>query len=285
MGLAGLAAALWGGLAHGNIFASDGRDPRVNADIGGRDAAYAPVGRTISEEPVDMYEGDPRYARVYHGQISGTGFMISPCLMVTNFHTVFGDVNRRPSRGAAHYVRFEVGVQGRHFSHHDRARVVAWGDFARSEAGDWVLAEVEGCPGKDPTVGWFDVARVADTPVGALVSSAGFAGESGRLTLSRDCRIRETSAREVAHDCASSQGDSGAPVLVARGARLAAVALTSGADEDSDVVLPDYLPTYANRAVTLDYVLAAPGVRAKLDADLRGSPRVGVSDGTAAAAP
>jgi hypothetical protein len=255
-------------VTHANIFSEDGNDPRQLVDAVGPAAMYAPIGMTTTDGPVGMRDGD----RVVRVVVNGTGFMISPCLMMTNFHTVFGDAKTEPAAGEPHFVRFDVGAEpGRKFRRRARAEVLAWGDFAHTEEGDWAIARVEGCPGADPQIGWLRTARdAAPALAGAQVAMAGFAGELGerRLSVQGACRIHDVTAQGLAHDCASTGGASGAPLMVMQDGRPTAVGLASGADWHVDGVLPQFDQRHANWAVDLATVLADPRVRRLLDAEL-----------------
>jgi V8-like Glu-specific endopeptidase len=259
---------------HANIFAEDGADPRQLVDAVGPAAIYAPIGMTTTDGPVAMREGGGSVVRAV---VNGTGFMISPCLMLTNFHTVFGDAKTEPNVAQPHYVRFEVGAEpGRKFRRRARAEVLAWGDFAHSEEGDWAVARVEGCPGSDPQIGWLATSHeAAATLVGAQVSMAGFAGELGerRLSVQGVCRIHDVTDQGLAHDCASTGGASGAPLMVMQDGHPTAVGLASGADWHVDGVLPRFDQRHANWAVDVATVLADPRVKSLLDAELAGGNR------------
>ncbi|HZZ35634.1 MAG TPA: trypsin-like peptidase domain-containing protein [Caulobacteraceae bacterium] len=268
-----MALGLWlaPAVALANVFAADGEDPRQFAGSAEVEAVYAPIGRTTTDGPVRVYTGDGPHA-LARVTVSGTGFMISPCLMVTNFHTVFGDVDTSPDRAGAHFVTFEVGAgTWKRFRYKARAEVLAWGDLGAGEDGDWALARVEGCPGGDASVGWFATDALGAIPRGGVeVSMAGFAADRAldRLSIQHTCRIHAGRALELIHDCASTGGDSGAPLLIQRSGRWAVVGLTSGADEDERGVLRHFDPEHGNWAVRVEAILADPRAKALIDSEL-----------------
>ena len=134
-----------------------------------------------------------------------------------------------------------------------------------------------GVPGADPQIGWLQTSKAAPASLdGAAVSMAGFAGELGerRLSVQGACRIRDvTSQGALAHDCASTGGASGAPLMLMQDGRPVAVGLASGSDWHVDGVLPAFDPQHANWAVDVAAVLADPRVSGLLDAELASIPR------------
>lgn len=205
----------------------------------------------------------------------GTGFMVSPCYLLTNYHVAFGDV---PGRGAAPGAKLTVwlGEPARSYS----ASIEAAGDFAPAAGpgeGDWVLARVTGCPGRRRDIGWFTTTTTASITPDNKVTTAGFPRDQAwpKVAVHRGCAIRarfDTGA--LIHDCATENGQSGSPLLLHDKGRLTVIAMVSGIVEPKDetVATPN-----ANYAAPLVGILTHPAVANALAADLRRAGRNGYS--------
>jgi V8-like Glu-specific endopeptidase len=165
----------------------------------------------------------------------GTGFMLSPCYLITNYHVAFGDA---PGRSAAPGAKLTVwlGEPARAYE----AIIEAAGDFAPAAGpgeGDWALARVESCPGRRKDVGWLAVSATTSFGLDNKVTTAGFPKDRAwpNIAVHHGCSIRarfDTGA--LIHDCATENGQSGSPLLLHENGRLTVVAMVSGIVEPKD---------------------------------------------------
>ena len=172
---------------------------------------------------------------------AGTGFLVSPCHVMTAYHVVAGKEKLRPTDRATFYVG--EGNDGPDYSgskvyaESSVAHPVAWGDFLDGESDniatrvkavqfngwqDWVLLKLENCLG-DPKngYGYLHLKPIATrelTRSGETLSvvAVGLPKDRKELTLTEDpsCRVIGQMAESGwQHDCITLPGNSGGPVL------------------------------------------------------------------------
>ena len=166
-------------------------------------------------------EGSPFSAlgivTVAGGHTYATGFLVSPCHVLTVKHAV-GDV--ASARGKSLY--FTGGPKKIDRKWKSRGVVVATGDFDKNQAPrtlgqgrgkDWLLMRLDKCIGEE--LGYVELARSTGLDSGIQVESAGFPVDRPRQapTIDPHCRIRATLAAEWFHDCATRPGNSGSPLF------------------------------------------------------------------------
>lgn len=138
--------------------------------------------------------------------------------------------------------------------------------------GDWILARVEGCPGKRRDVGWLPMMKASFIAIDNKVATAGFPKGGGypQIAVHRDCVIRaRTDSGALIHDCAVSNGQSGSPLLAPTREGLAVIGMVTGEIEPSDELIA-YQPDHhnANYAIAVGDILEQPKVAAAVTADL-----------------
>ncbi len=172
---------------------------------------------------------------------AGTGFLVSPCHVMTAYHVVAGKEKLKPTDTATFYVG--EGHQGpdypggRAYEVGTKAHPVAWGNFLDGESDnitirvkavqsngwqDWVLLKLDDCLG-DPAKGWGylhlkPIATRDLTRSGATLQAVavGLPKDKNERTLTEDpnCRIvGQMSESGWQHDCITLPGNSGGPIL------------------------------------------------------------------------
>jgi tetratricopeptide (TPR) repeat protein/V8-like Glu-specific endopeptidase len=172
---------------------------------------------------------------------AGTGFLVSPCHVMTAYHVVAGKEKLKTGDSAMFYVgegrngpdypggkAYEVGT---------KAHPVAWGNFLDGESDnisvrvkavqsngwqDWVLLKLDDCLGDDAH-GWGylhlkpiatrDLTHSGETLQAVAV---GLPKDKNEKTLTEDpsCRvIGQMSESGWQHDCITLPGNSGGPIL------------------------------------------------------------------------
>jgi hypothetical protein len=171
------------------------------------------------------------------GKSTGTGFLVSECEVLTNFHVVFGPwyvtAPRPPS--PSYLATFELTEVRLADGSHPTAKAmpIAWGDYSgpdrqfRKPAEDWVLLVLDSCIGiPHGSYTLIDPAFDDDMADNGGVAAIGYS--AGRQMIDAQCSIRqvEGSAPDGAllHDCATLKGDSGGPIVKRGTNRVVAIA-------------------------------------------------------------
>jgi hypothetical protein len=255
-----------GTAAHANLFSASGADPREPCPR--LEKPYSAIGMVESISRVPWR--DPALGPV-ESFIHGTGFMISPCFAMTNFHVVFGDGEATPDRSKPHYAWISLGGDKSTFAMKVPAAVVAWGDFSRKADADWAILEVTGCPGGNRAIGWLAVAP-ADPRLSPRLWEAGFDWQDGEPSFERQERCVFGAARNaltVETYCPARPGWSGAPIGLRRaGALPVVVAMTSREQRPSTDPLTRREADRANLAVRVDEALTESGLEPLIAKDI-----------------
>ena len=260
LGLAQAEAAPQGGaLIRVNIFAADGIDPRQTGPAKG-DTPYVPVATVTTLGAVPYPDGRTVVT-------TGTGFPVSPCLVLTNYHGVFGRLEDIPfpAPGVSVSIWSRDGEAVR-----STAMPIAWGDLSDAGENDWALVRLDQCLGARADIGWFGMAADgAENLPGRLLSTAGFAGDIKGRFIQQGCRVYAISPEHKAlNDCANRGGTSGSPLFYVEDGVPTAVALQRGQLNQSDPVLTAYSPDHANTAVLIARVLEREDVTRAIAEDL-----------------
>jgi tetratricopeptide (TPR) repeat protein/V8-like Glu-specific endopeptidase len=172
---------------------------------------------------------------------AGTGFLVSPCHVMTAYHVVAGKGKIGTGDSATFYVG--EGDQGpaynggRRYAESAIAHPVVWGNFIDGESdnitqrvkaaqsngwNDWVLLKLDRCLG-DEANGWGylkldpiatrDLTRAGETPAAIAVGLPKDKDEE-KLTEDPNCRIvGQMYESGWQHDCFTLPGNSGGPIL------------------------------------------------------------------------
>jgi V8-like Glu-specific endopeptidase len=213
LAIALLAVVLAPAPAKANLFADNGQDPRMMVER--TTGPFRAIGMIETPEPV--LQAAP--GGMVRSTTRGTGFMISPCYALTNFHVVFGDAGGAPDARATHRAWISLGGDDAGFKYRRvKAVAVAWGDFAHDPRQDWTVLKVDGCPGADATIGWVELAPNKPKSVEHRAAmDAGFDGDfkSSQLVSQSGCKLGyAVDDFTIQHYCASRPGMSGSPIFV-----------------------------------------------------------------------
>jgi tetratricopeptide (TPR) repeat protein/V8-like Glu-specific endopeptidase len=175
------------------------------------------------------------------GSEAGTGFLVSPCHVMTAYHVVAGKGKISERDTATFYVgEGSEGPDysgGRRYAEGSTAHPVVWGSYIDGESdnvtqrvkavqtngwNDWVLMKLDKCLG-DPENGWGylklapvatrDLTRAGETPEAMAI---GLPKDKSEKTLTEDpsCRmVGQMYESGWQHDCLTLPGNSGGPIL------------------------------------------------------------------------
>lgn len=200
-----------------------------------RDPQYSPIGMV---QRVRELDSDPSSAG------RATAFYIGPCLVVTNYHVVYGNT-LKPSRDVNYDLKISIGVTlAGEFSDYSIIKVSDHGDMDDNGQYDWAILSDSKCLGRK--YGWYPLASTrtraliegktqvfivgyaTDRPVDELYASRG-----------RVVGVHEYSGN-VLFSASEAPGDSGGPVFLFEGARLKVVGLNKGGLKDKDTYRFDH---------------------------------------------
>jgi lipoprotein NlpI/V8-like Glu-specific endopeptidase len=176
------------------------------------------------------------------GAEAGTGFLVSPCHVMTAAHVVDGSNGISENQVLLFFVGSgnlgPADMKSDYFGALSPARPLVWGDYKDSSKGstaervaafrqsnwhDWALLKLDRCLGDDG-FGHFDLLPMTTrdfTRAGGFrsVTAVGLPADRGndRLTVDPACSLLgQVNAAGWQHDCTTMPGNSGGPVLAAR---------------------------------------------------------------------
>jgi lipoprotein NlpI/V8-like Glu-specific endopeptidase len=176
------------------------------------------------------------------GAEAGTGFLVSPCHILTAAHVVSGSGGISENQVLLFFAGTgNLGpgdLKADHFGALSPARPVAWGDYQELESGtndervaafranswnDWSLLKLDRCLGDDG-FGYLQLGPMSTrdfTRAGGkrAVTAIGMPADRGneKLTMDPACSLLgQIEAAGWQHDCTTMPGNSGGPVLAAR---------------------------------------------------------------------
>lgn len=165
----------------------------------------------------------------------GSGFLISPCYVLTAAHVVYGD-DLTPVPGKDYRMQFRAGSSAiAAFAGKTTATPVTSGFRDDANRDDWALLRLNNCIGKRPEIGWLEtsggdfahfIRDHAPTKAGAMAT--GYPGDRARGELYGGIgKIMGIDPRNGLLSFVGSffPGESGGPVIVDRDGVLTAVAL------------------------------------------------------------
>ena len=247
-------------------------DPRHEQSQTGADGMFAPIGLFWNNQPVVNQNGATTTAYRHRA----TAFLVSPCLIMANYHVVFGNRHIEPEAGQDFSGTFRV--RRKNF----RAMPIRYGDYAYAEWQDWVLLKLDSdsehpCAGEE--IGWAQLTALPqDDAPSQLLSVAGYPSDKPVSMLWRQdaCHLYEMFADRQSRglwttDCATRPGASGSPIFFIQDGVLKVVALMQGHIEPAhlDEVLPKWDPRVANLAVDMGRMLSADsGVMKLIQSDI-----------------
>jgi Trypsin-like peptidase domain len=236
-----------------NVFAENPGllvDPRHPQPQTGAGKIYAPIGEIAADNPVPL---NARASRT--GRTRGTAFLIAPCLVLTNYHAVFGERMSEPTPAEIQRHGATFLIAGRAAAH---AMVVVVGKYYDDRNQDYTLLRLETCWGADPDIGWLQLGPLPPGGKPYPVSMAGHPGDLDRdeLWIHDKCLLfanRNSFARLT--NCANTRGSSGSPIMFNDNGALKVAALIRSERNRTDGVLPAYDESHANVAVDIYRIL------------------------------
>ena len=218
-----LAAVLF---AESSFAAGFGDDDRVSR-LREKGTLYGAIGLVVHSDGIESE--------------AGTGFLVSPCHVMTAYHVVAGKRKISERDTATFYVgEGDEGPDysgGRRYAEGSIAHPLVWGNFIDGETNnitqrvkatqsngwnDWVLLKLDRCLG-DPENGWGylkldptatrELTRAGETPAAIAVGLPKDKDEQA-LTEDPSCRIiGQMYESGWQHDCLTLPGNSGGPIL------------------------------------------------------------------------
>ena len=214
-------------ISAGNAFAAGfGSDDRV-AESRDKGTFYGAIGLVVHQYGMETE--------------AGTGFLVSPCHVITAYHVVAGKAKLTTADKATFYVgEGDQGpgyVGGKKYAESTTAHPLVWGDYLDGESDnlairakamqsngwqDWVLLKLDRCLG-DPTTGYGylqlkpvstrELTRAGETPEAIEIGLPKDRDEEA-LTEDPSCRIvGQMYESGWQHDCITIPGNSGGPIL------------------------------------------------------------------------
>ena len=260
-----------------NIFDKNGKDPRVRQTYEGSGKKYASIGRVEVNQEVPW---DRDGKRIMTSSLVGSGFMISPCLFLTNYHTVFGESKSPNSTDFS--VTFKSTKQA-------IGKPLVWGPNDKTDrpADDWAIVQFESnkCIGLE--TGWMipsdlsvEELRKKKLRIAGLPTDKSSDGSPDPLFMSNDVRIQKLGSKSLTGtyliDGAGRPGTSGGPLFYDDENGVPSfVGVYSGSVTHSEKILKKYDDKFANVAIDALALLGRGENYDLILADLRrnGSPR------------
>ena len=186
----------------------------------------------------------------------GTGFMVSPCVMLTNNHVAFDDPDKEvPEIGKTLYFSVgQTGLKSNPFKYSKvEGKVIDFNEVYDNSFGlsgyDWALVKVNKVRDENgrmanlgDKVGFIEIYQASKRELLEMhgLVTAGFPSDRTKNDKSNiygdiDCRVKRSSGTgQVLHSCQTSYGQSGSPILAqADDGVFYAVSMVSGAIRSS----------------------------------------------------
>jgi V8-like Glu-specific endopeptidase len=254
-------------LTNVNIFAVDENDPRSVESRLSEGRHLAAIGLVAPVSPIPSV--DPKNVDELNNRIlqrgSSTGFLISPCHLLTNYHAVFGH-STDPSSTKTAFVYLVSLVKGSYFK--TVGTPVQWGNYVEEGANgflstapaqDWAVLRLERCLGFE--LGWFRLSDRSDAEALSLpVNLSGYPADRSRkfLWTHKDCRLHALGTNNYLntfyHDCAVVPGASGSPLYWVTNGEIEVIAMQSRSRNPTTTIQKVYSFRRANIAIDLRYV-------------------------------
>ena len=205
----------------------------------------------------------------------GTGVNISPCLIISSHHVVFGQRPYVSKSGFSFFtMSYNIGLRPTGFSELSKATPIIEGNLSTF---DFTVLKDLSCPGL--RFGWYETSNVTSESIVAQhadVLSASFPGDLGdtKLVISKG-RVRGIQPQDgnVYYDASTAPGSSGSPVfIIDENGKLRLQGLHVGGEKvivnPSMFKFPTYSEDCANEFVNITDLLDRPDVAAAIRLDL-----------------
>ena len=245
-----------------NVFSSDGTDPRTEQARDGDGKMFAPIGLIEPRNPVPSLDPNDVDAVTHERKLvksHSTSFLISPCYVLTNYHSVFGGSKEPSDKFVASFFNFDPETKSNKMT---RATPVAWGNYNQStkRADDWALVKLDACVGKK--IGWLETdVRNTGELYNKEVASAGYPIDKKvtSLWIHRGCRFIEYSPTNYENtffnNCATRHASSGSPVFDLENGYPQVLALQASDRGGQEQILKSYSSDKANVAIDIRVIL------------------------------
>ena len=262
--IAGLFAfVLPGGAADPNIFADN---PSIPIDRS-KYPFLAPIGEL---ESIETHVQDGQEMKNY-----GTGFLVSPCYILTNAHVALGD-DILPIKGKGYRMIFRAGTGKKTtWEGNTIATPVLWSKRNTVGGNDWALMRLNACVGRYSNFGWFEATKLTgEQMVDLNASAAGFQGrrERGAMDIGPERIMGVTHATSnLLFSGSFTHGQSGGPALAIENGQVTATGLLTWLNLDPSNLKNQSFSTYsnarANEFQNVGLALNHPDLKALLDDD------------------
>lgn len=240
-----------------NKFNKSGQDPLVKISKLSNGGEFAPIGKIVVRQYIPWGHGadDTQDGK----GLEGTGFLVSPCLILTNYHVVFGK-SKTPNE-----TDFSVTFTA---NREVVARPIAWGSWHQSKlvSKDVALLKLEGkdCLGLE--VGFlrqewdFLSLKIQNLLTAGYPGSDNPQNDRQQLWGQLRCEYKNPSSEErylktIFNDCALLDGMSGSPLLVRNNeGKLKFIGIQSTDLTNQAAVIRRYEIKYANIAVDAGFL-------------------------------
>ncbi|MGZ3806025.1 MAG: trypsin-like serine peptidase, partial [Pseudobdellovibrionaceae bacterium] len=197
----------------------------------------------------------------------GSGFLVSPCLVLTNLHVLYETKNSKTPRSDAEFSVGQTGSAKNPFSYPlIPGKVVAKGDYKGEEHGessnsDWAVIKLSKSVGN--SVGYIKLYQMSLEAMGNRpVITAGFPADKSeegkdvsQLYGDNKCKILGFSVFSyIFHTCQTTPGQSGSPLLTQspKDGKFYAIGMVDGVAPGSTGMARSVDPDKANIAVAFD---------------------------------
>jgi V8-like Glu-specific endopeptidase len=256
-----------------NVFSDNGRDPRIPQSRIDDGLMFAPIGMVEPKEPVSSF--DPKDVDLATGERAlrktrSTGFLVSPCYALTNYHSVFG-ASKEPTADFAVNI-FTIDPVEKSYKVTRAVPVArgAYGESGKRSEDDWSLLKLDICSGK--RIGWLETdVRRTSLLWNKEVASAGYPGDeyAGDLWIHQSCRLVEQNIvgyeNIIFNNCATRSGSSGSPLFDLENGFPQVLAIQSAELNRTLSILPAYDRNHANLAIDIRFIL--PKINQIISAD------------------
>lgn len=261
-----------------NIFDKNGKDPRVHQSYEGEGKKFASIGRVRVNQAVPWMNDSGKLEMV--SDVVGSGFMISPCLFLTNYHVVFG--KSRSPNSSDFSVTFSSIKSA-------TGKPIAWGpkDKTGEMKDDWAIVQLDpkNCIGVE--TGWMVPSDLSPSElkqksltIAGLPVDKSTADLRDPLYVSKGVKIKSEGSGRLKGtylvDGAGRPGTSGGPLYYEDENGIPTFAgVYAGSVKHSDKILKSYDARFANVAIDALGILGNGENFGLIMADVRrnGNPR------------
>lgn len=254
-----LVGLLIASVSYANTFSVDGKDPLVQISKLGPGKDFRPIGKIVALNPLLVKMPSGKLEKRL--DVAATGFLLSPCYVVTNYHAVFGKSKSPNAKD------FSVSFTANRTV---IAKPIVWGGKNKSKMfrEDWALLKLEDkdCLGLE--IGWLEPLETSFFELkDQSMITAGYATDravtdpSESIWVHSGCnRFQSPQGSEfpmtIFNNCALNAGQSGSPLMVRNDfGQLRYVGMQAADLGDRYGILLNYESRYGNVGLDLRGIL------------------------------